>query len=127
MCSLQAVSLQDVPIPLTLSGLLTAVVFLTVAVLLLVTGVALLVVVLAVTGNKLNKLRAEKAHTDPLHNYNQTGGGEENTNEEDYEEMDVDTTPTGGERGKYQELEMETMDMENRQYESLNTNIQTEQ
>ena len=46
------------------------------AVLLLVTGVALLVVVLAVTANKLNKLRAEKAHTDSFHCYTERGGGE---------------------------------------------------
>ena len=84
---------------------------------------ALLVVALAVTANQLNKLRAEKAHTDPSHCYEQTGGGEEITKEEDYEEMDVDTTPTGGERGKYQELKMETMEMENGQYESLNNNM----
>ena len=63
------------------NGLLTAVAFLGVVVLLLITCVALLVAVLAVTANKLNKLRAQKAHTDPhhytdpLHCHTEPGGG----------------------------------------------------
>ena len=44
----------------------------------------LLALALAVTANKLNKLRAEKA----LHRYNQAGRGEGRTAEDVYEEMD---------------------------------------
>ena len=57
--------------------LLPAIVFLVVVVLLLITCVVLLVLARAVTTTKLNKLRAEKGHTDPPHYYNQTGRGEE--------------------------------------------------
>ena len=71
---------------------------------------ALLVVALAVTANKLNKLRTEKAHTDLPHYYNQIGGGEGIPKDGIYDE----TAPTGG---HYQELELGTI--EGRQYESL--------
>ena len=98
--------------------LLPAVVFLTVVILLLITCAALAVVALAVTANKLNKLRAEKAHTDPPHNYyNRTGGGEGKAKEWVYAEVGEGTAPTGGQSGHYQELELGTM--EGRQYESL--------
>ena len=99
------------------NGLLPAVVFLTVVVLLLITCVALLVVALAVTAKKLVKLRAEKVHTDPPHYYNQTGGGEGKAKEGVYDEVGEGTAPTGGQSGHYQELELGTM--ESRQYESL--------
>ena len=61
--------------------LLPAVISLVVVVLLLTTCicVALLALALAAIATKLNKLRAEKAHTDPLYYYNQTGGGEGET------------------------------------------------
>ena len=78
---------------------------------------ALLVVALAVTANKLNKLRAEKAHTDPPHYNNQTGGEEGKAKEGIYDEVGEGTAPTGGQSGHYQKLELGTM--ERRQYESL--------
>ena len=71
----------------------------------------LLVVALAVIANKLNKLRTEKAHTDPPH---QTREGEGMPKEGIYNEVGERTAPTGG---HYQELELGTM--EGRQYESL--------
>ena len=74
---------------------------------------ALLALALAVTATKLNKLRAEKANTDPLHCYNQTGGGEEKSTERIYDEVGEGTE----ERGHYQELNQETM--EKRQYTTL--------
>ena len=97
--------------------LLPAVVFLTVVVLLLITCVALLAVALAVTANKLVKSRAEKAHTDPPHYYEQTGGGEGKVKDGIYAEVEEGAAPTGGQWGHYQELELGTM--EGRQYESL--------
>ena len=97
--------------------LLPAVAFLTVVVLLLITCVALLVVALAVTASKLNKLRAEKAHTDPPHYYEQTGGKEGKAKEGVYDEVGEGMSPIGGQSGHYQELEVGTM--EGRQYESL--------
>ena len=100
--------------------LLPAVIFLTVVVLLLITCVALLVVALAVTANKLNKLRAEKAHTDPPHYYNQTGGGEGKDKDGIYDEVGEGTAPTGRQSVHYQELELGTM--EGGQYESLGKN-----
>ena len=48
---------------------------------------ALLVVALAVTANRLNTLRAEKAHTEPTHYCKQTGGGEGKTKEGIYDEV----------------------------------------
>ena len=69
------------------------------------------------TANKLNKLRAEKAHTDPPHCYMETGGGEGKTKEGIYDVVGEGTSPTGGQSGHYQELELGTM--EGRQYESL--------
>ena len=54
------------------SSLLPAVVSLGVVILFLIICVALLALPLAVTVTKLNKLKAEKAHTDPLHCYNKT-------------------------------------------------------
>ena len=86
-------------------------------VLLLITCVALLALALAVTATKLNKLRAEKAHTDPLHCYNQTGGGEGETKDRIYDEVGEGTDPIGGQKGHYQELKLETM--EKKQYETL--------
>ena len=84
------------------SSLLPAVVSLVVVVLLLITCVALLVLALAVTATKLNKLRAEKAHTDPLHCYNQTGGGGEETKERIYDEVGEGTDLIGEQMGHYQ-------------------------
>ena len=75
---------------------------------------ALLVLALAVTATKLNKLRAEKAHTDPLHCYIKTGGGEGKTKDRIYDEVGEGTDPIGG---HYQELKLETM--EKKQYETL--------
>ena len=97
--------------------LLPAVVSLGVVVLLLITCVALLVLALAVTATKLNKLRAEKAHTDPLHCYNETGGGEEETKDRIYDEVGEGTDPVGEQKGHYQELKLETLDR--RQYDTL--------
>ena len=101
----------------TSNPLLPAVASLVVVVLLLITCVALLVLALAVTATNLNKLRAEKAHTDPLHCYNQTGGGEGKTKDKIYDEMGEGTDPIGGQKGLYQELKLETMDKS--QYETL--------
>ena len=75
---------------------------------------ALLVAALAVTANKLNKLRAEKAHTEPS---TLLEGGEGKAKERVYDEVGEGTSPTGGQSGHYQELELGTM--EGRQYESL--------
>ena len=86
-------------------------------VLLLITCVALLVLALAVTATKLNRMRAEKAHTDHLSCYNQTGGGEEETKDRIYNEVGEGTDPIGGQKGPYQELKLETM--EKKQYETL--------
>ena len=77
---------------------------------------ALLVV--ALSANKLNRLRAEKAHTDPPHYCIETGGGERKAKERVYDEVGEGTSPAGGQSGHYQELELGTM--EGRQYESLN-------
>ena len=90
--------------------LLPAVVSLVVVVLLLITCMALLALALAVTATKLNKLRAEKAHTDRPHCYNQTGGGEGETKDRIYDEVGEGTE----ERRHYLELNQETM--EKRQY-----------
>ena len=79
---------------------------------------ALLVLALAVTATKLNKLRGEKGHTDPPHYYDQTGRGEGKTKEEIYDEVGEGIGHTEKQRGYYQELKLETM--ERRQYESLN-------
>ena len=97
--------------------LLPAVVSLVVVVLLLITCVALLVLALAVTATKLNKLRTEKAHTDPLHCYNQTGGGEGETKDRIYDEVAEGTDPIGEQKGHYQELKLEALDK--KQYETL--------
>ena len=75
---------------------------------------ALLVLALVVTATKRNKLGAEKAHTDPPHNYDQTGGGEGKTREGIYDEVGEGTGPIEGQREHYQELKLETM--EERQY-----------
>ena len=88
-----------------------------VVVLLLITCVALLALALAVTATKLNKLRAEKAHTDPPLYYNKTGGGERKTKDGIYDEVGVRTDLIGGQKGHYQELKLETMDK--KQYETL--------
>ena len=94
--------------------LLPAVVSLGVVVLLLITCVALLVLALAVTATKLNRLRAEKGHTDPHHSYDKAGGGEGKTMEGIYDEVG-EGTGTIGEH--YQELKLGTM--EKRQYATL--------
>ena len=78
---------------------------------------ALLLVALAVTATKLNRLRAEKGQTDPPHYYNQTGGGEGKTKERIYDEVGKGTGPIGEQKGHYQELNLETM--EERQYATL--------
>ena len=78
---------------------------------------ALLVLALAVTATKLNKLRAEKTHADPLQCYNQTGGGEGETKDRIYDEVGEGTDPIGGQKGHYQELKLESMDK--KQYETL--------
>ena len=78
---------------------------------------ALLVLALAVTATKLNKLRTEKVHTDPLRCYNKTGGGEGKTNDRIYDEVGEGTDPIGEQKGHYQELKLETM--EKKQYETL--------
>ena len=78
----------------------------------------LLVLALAVTATKLNKLRAEKGHTDPPQYYNHTGRREGKTTERIYDEAVEGTGPSEGQSGPYQELELGTM--EERHYESLN-------
>ena len=78
---------------------------------------ALLVLALAVSATKLNKLRTEKAHTDHPSWYNQTGGGEGKTKDRIYDEVGEGTDPIGGKKGHYQELKLETMD--EKQYETL--------
>ena len=74
---------------------------------------ALLVLALAVTATKLNKLRAEKAHTD----YNQTGRKQGKSTERIYDEVGEVIDPIGGQKEHYQELKLETM--EKKQYETL--------
>ena len=106
------------PFPATSNNpLLPAIISLVVVVLLLITCVTLLVLALAVTATKLNKLRAEKEHTDPTHYYSQTGGGEGKTKEGIYDEVGEGTGVIEGQKGHYQELKLETMDK--RQYETL--------
>ena len=78
---------------------------------------ALLVLALAVTATKLNRLRTEKAHTNPLHCYNQTGGGKDKCTERIYDEVGEGTDPIEGQKGHYQELKLETMDKKH--YETL--------
>ena len=78
---------------------------------------ALLALALAVTVTKLNKLRTEKAQTDPLQCYNQTGGGEGETKDRIYDEVGEGTDPIGEQKGHYQELKVETMNK--RQYDTL--------
>ena len=77
---------------------------------------ALLVLALAVIATKLNKLRAKNGHIDPTHCYNPTGG-EEKTKEGIYDEVGEGTGGAEGQKGYYQELNLETMDK--RQYEAL--------
>ena len=102
----------------TSNPLLPVVAFLVVVVLLLITCVALLVLTLAVTATKLNKVWAEKGHTDPPHYYNQTGRGEGEITERICDEVGEGTDPSVGQTGPYQELELRTM--EESQYETLN-------
>ena len=78
---------------------------------------ALLVVAQAVNASKLNKLRAEKAHTDPPHCHTEPGGGEGKAKKGIYDEVGEGTAPTGGQSGHYRELKLGTM--EGRQYDSL--------
>ena len=117
------IRISFIPTAPTSNPLLPAVFSLGVVVLLLITCVALLALALAVTAVKQKKLRAEKAHTDPLHCYNQTGGGEEETKDRIYDEVGEGTCPVERQSGPYQELEMGTM--EKRQYESLNKDTTT--
>ena len=105
------------PTALSSNPLLLAVTALGVVVLLLITCVALLALALTVTATKLNKLRAEKAHADPLHCYNKAGRGEEKSTERIYDEVGEGTDPIGEQKGHYQELKLETMDK--KQYETL--------
>lgn len=79
--------------------------------------VALLTFALAVTGSKLNKLRANKCHTpDHCQYYRQTGKGEVKTKESIYAEVEEVTGPTEGQE-HYQDLSLKTM--EKRQYATL--------
>ena len=78
---------------------------------------ALLVLALAVTATKQNKVRAGKGPNDPLNYYSQTGGGVEKTKERIYAEVGKRAYPLEGQKGQYQELNMETMDK--RQYATL--------
>ena len=98
--------------------LLPAVVSLVVVVLLLITCVALLALALAVTATKLYKLKKMIGHSDPLHYYNQTVGGDGETKEGIYDEVGEGSDPVEGQQRHYQELKLETM--EKKQYESLN-------
>ena len=98
--------------------LLPAVVSLGAVVLLLITCVALLVLALAVTATKLNRLRAEKCHIDPPHYYNQTAIKEGKIIDRIYDEVGDGIGSIGGKGRLYQELNMQTM--EKRQYQSLN-------
>ena len=77
----------------------------------------LLVLALAVTATKQNKVRAKKGHTGPSHYYSQTGGGEGKTTERIYDEVGEGTDHIGGNGGHYQELNLETT--QKRQYETL--------
>ena len=86
-------------------------------VLLLITCVALLVLALAVTATKLNKLSAEKGHTDPPHYYDQIREGERKPKKEIYQEIGEEAGCTQGQTGLYQELELAKM--EERGYEGL--------
>ena len=74
---------------------------------------ALLVLALAVTSTKLNKLRAEKAHID----YKQTRRKQGKSTERVYDEVGEGKGPIGEQKGHYQELKLETMD--EKQYETL--------
>ena len=69
------------------------------------------------TTTKLNKLRAEKGHTDPPHLHNQTAIEEGKSKERIYDEVEEGTAPIEGQKGHYQELNMETM--EKSQYETV--------
>ena len=77
----------------------------------------LLALALAVTAIKLNRLKTEKTHTDPLHCYNKTGGGKGKSTERIYDEVGEGTGPIGEQKGHYQELKLETMDK--KQYDTL--------
>ena len=77
---------------------------------------ALLVLALAVTATKLNKLKKMIGHSDPLHCYDKTAVGEGET--KIYDEVGKRADPIEGQQRHYQELTLETM--EKRQYESLN-------
>ena len=72
---------------------------------------------LAVTATKLNTLRTEKDHTDPLHYYNKTAVGEGKAQDRIYDEVGEGTDTIGEQKGQYQELKLEAM--EKKQYETL--------
>ena len=74
---------------------------------------ALLVLALAVTATKLNKLRTEKVNTDN----NKTGRKQGKSTERIYDEVGEGIDPIGGQKGHYQELKLETIDT--KQYETL--------
>ena len=77
---------------------------------------ALLGLALAVTANKLSKLKKMIGHSDSRNYYNKTAVGEGETMI--YDEVGKRADPIEGQQRHYQELTLETM--EKRQYESLN-------
>ena len=81
---------------------------------------SLLVLALAVTANKLNKLK-KIGHRYPLHCYNKTAVGEGET--KIYDEVGKRAEPIEEQQRHYQELTLETM--EQRQYASLNKDTTT--
>ena len=109
---------------ITNNPLFPVVVTLGAVVLLLITCVVLLVLALAVTATKLNKLRAEKGYSDTPHYYNQRGRGEGETTERIFDEAEEGTGPSEEQPGPYQELELGTI--VDRHYESLNKDTITE-
>ena len=82
---------------------------------------ALLVLALAVTATTLNRLKAEKGHTDPPHLHNQKAIEERKTIDRIYDEVGEGTGHIRGQKGHYQELNMETM--EKQQYKTLEGTI----
>ena len=76
-----------------------------------------LVLALAVIATKQNKWRVEKDYTNTPHHYYQTGGGGGETTERVHDVAGEGTSPSVGQSGPYQELDLGTM--EERHYESL--------
>ena len=81
----------------------------------------LLALALAVTANKLNKLKKKIGHRYPLHCYNKTAVGEGEN--KIYDEVGKREEPIEEQQRHYQELTLETM--EQRQYASLNKDTTT--